>query len=99
MRILHPSSKTRGVSHMALPFTLKSILRPKKDYGNSNISSYKNIIFQKSSKRNQNPSRYYNSVINLKFQHQVKISSFKIPHIKIDLLSPRGQNPLSYYTL
>jgi hypothetical protein len=39
---------------MALPFTLKSILRQKKkNYGNSNISPCKNIIFKKSSKRNQ----------------------------------------------
>jgi hypothetical protein len=58
---------------MALPFTLKSILRQKKNYGNSNISPYKNIIFKKSSKRNPNPSRYYyNSVTNLKFQHKPK---------------------------
>jgi hypothetical protein len=42
---------------VALPFTLKRILRQKKNYGNSNISPSKNnIIFQKSSKRNQNPS-------------------------------------------
>ncbi len=82
----------RGVCHtVALPFTLKSILRKKKNYGNSTISQCKNIIFQKSSKRNQNPSRYYNSIItNLKFQHKPKISSFKNPHIKIDLLLPRG---------
>jgi hypothetical protein len=49
--------KTRGV---ALPFTLKkSIVRQKKNYGNSNISPRKNIIiFKKSSKKkNQNPSR------------------------------------------
>jgi hypothetical protein len=31
----------------ALPFTLKSILRQKKNYGNSNISPSKNIIFKK----------------------------------------------------
>jgi hypothetical protein len=49
---------------MALPFTFKSILRHKKNYGNSNISPCKNIIFKKSSERNQNPSRYYNSIIN-----------------------------------
>jgi hypothetical protein len=56
-----------------LPFTLKSILRQrKKNYGNSNISPYKNIIFQKSSKRNQNASRYCNPIINLKFQHKPK---------------------------
>jgi predicted translin family RNA/ssDNA-binding protein len=30
-----------------LPFTLKSILRQKKNYGNSNISQCKNIIFKK----------------------------------------------------
>jgi hypothetical protein len=43
-----------------------------------------------------------NSIItNLKFQPQAKISSFKNPHIKIDLLllPSKGQNPLSYYTL
>jgi hypothetical protein len=30
--------------------------KKKKNYGNSNISPSENIIFQKSSKRNQNPS-------------------------------------------
>jgi hypothetical protein len=40
----------QGVCHtVALPFTLKSILRQKKNYGNSNTSPCKNIIFQKSS--------------------------------------------------
>jgi hypothetical protein len=32
------------------------------NYENSNISPCNNIIFKKSSKRNQNPSRYYNSI-------------------------------------
>ncbi len=49
---------------------------------------------KKSSKINQNPSRYYyNSIItNLKFQHKPKLSSsFKFnPHIKID-------RPIIYY--
>ncbi len=51
------------VSTVILLFTLKSILRQKKkNYGNSNSSSCKNIIFKKKyRKRNQNPSRYYNS--------------------------------------
>ncbi len=40
---------------------------------------------KKSSKRNQNPSKHYNSITNLKFQHKARISSFKNPHIKIDL--------------
>jgi hypothetical protein len=59
----------------------------------------KNIILKKSSKRNQNLSRYHNYITNLKFQHKQKISSFKNPRIKIDLLLPRGQNHLRYYTL
>jgi hypothetical protein len=63
---------------VALPFTLKSILRQKKDYENSNISPCKNIIFTKSSKRNQNPSRYYNSITNLKFQDKPKYHLSKI---------------------
>jgi hypothetical protein len=35
------------------------------------------IIFKKSSKTNQNPSGYYNSVANLKFQHKPKMSFFQ----------------------
>jgi hypothetical protein len=57
---------------MALPFTLKCIFRQKKNYGKSNISPCKNIIFKKSPKRNQNPLRYYKSLTNLKFQHMPK---------------------------
>jgi hypothetical protein len=68
------------------------------------ISPCQNIpnLPKKSSKRNQNPSTYYNSITtDLKFQHERKMSSFKNPHIKkVDLLllllPSRGQNPLSY---
>jgi hypothetical protein len=42
------------------------------------------IIFKKSSKTYQKPSRYYNSITNLNFPTQAKISSFRNPHIKID---------------
>ncbi len=75
----------RGVSHCGIAIYIKIYIKEKKqNYGNSNISSCKNIIFKKFSKRNQNPSRYYyNSIItNLKLQHRHKISSFKNPHIK-----------------
>jgi hypothetical protein len=79
---------------VALPFKLKYILMQKKSYGNSYISPPSQIIiFKNSSKKNQNPSKYYNSIItNLKFQHKPKISSFKMPCIiKIGLLLlPRG---------
>jgi len=67
-----------GCHTVALPFTLKRTLRQKKNYGNSNISPCKNIIFKKSFKRNQNPSRYYNSITNLKFQHKPKYHLSKI---------------------
>jgi hypothetical protein len=71
----------QGVCHIvALPFTLKSILRQKKNYGNSNISSCKNIIFKKKipPPKNPNPSRYHNSITNLKFQHMPKSHLSKI---------------------
>jgi hypothetical protein len=83
--------KTRGcVTLCALPFTLlKSIWRQKKNYGNSNISpcmQQYNLPKKKSSKRNQNPSRYYyNSRTKSQVPRPAKISSFKNPH------------PLSYY--
>jgi hypothetical protein len=66
-------NKTRGVSHcgLAILFTLKGNLRQKKNYENSNISPCKNIIFKKSSKRNQNVSNY-NSITRVKFQQKPK---------------------------
>jgi hypothetical protein len=58
----------------------------------------KKKIFKRSSKIDQNPSRYYyNSIItNLKFQHKPKYhlskkSSYETRPITL------GQNPLSYY--
>jgi hypothetical protein len=64
----------QGVHHtMALPVTLKGILlRQKENDENSNIPPCKNIIFKKSSKRNQNPSNYNSTITNLKFQHKPK---------------------------
>jgi hypothetical protein len=67
------------VSHCGLAIYIKNYLNEKKNYGNSNISPCKNIIFKKSSKRNQNPSRYYyDSITNLKFQHKPKYHLSKI---------------------
>jgi hypothetical protein len=49
---LSGTGKNKGcVTLWALPFALKSILRQKKNYGNSNISPCKNILFKKSSKK------------------------------------------------
>jgi hypothetical protein len=53
---------------------------------------------KKKKKKNQNLLRYHNFIINLQVSTQAKISSFKNPRIKIDLL-PRGQYSLSYYII
>jgi hypothetical protein len=66
------------VSHCGLAVYIKKYLREKKNCGNSNISPCKNIIFKESSKRNQNPSRYYNHITNLKLQHKPKYHLSKI---------------------
>jgi len=91
--------KTRGVSHCGLAMYIKKYLKAKEELWKLKyFTMQKYINLQKSSKRNQNPSRYFNSITNLKFQTQAKISSVKNPYIKIELL-PRGHYPLSYYTL
>jgi hypothetical protein len=57
-----------GVSLCGLAIYIKKYLKAKeKNYGNlKNISPCKIIILKK--KKNQNPSRYYNSITNLKIQ-------------------------------
>jgi hypothetical protein len=66
------------VSHCNLAIYMKKYLKAKKKkYENSNISTCKNLIFKKSSKRNQNLSKYYNFVTNLKFQHKPKYIIFQ----------------------
>jgi hypothetical protein len=72
------SSDIRVCHIVALPFTLKGIWRQKQNYENSNISPCKNIFFKKSSKKSQNPSRFYNSITNLKFQYKPKYHLSKI---------------------
>jgi len=57
--------KKQGVCHtVALPFYIKKYLKAKEEeFMETQIFHHsKNIIFQKSSERNQNPSRYYYNV-------------------------------------
>jgi len=66
---------------VALAFTLrKYYLKAKEELWKlKNNSPCKNIlIFKISSKRNQNPSRYYNYGTNLEFQHKPKYHLSKI---------------------
>jgi hypothetical protein len=63
---------TRGVSHCGLAIYIKMCLKAREEnlMETQIFHDAKNIIFKKkkkSSKRNQNPSKYYNSVTNLKF--------------------------------
>jgi len=86
---LPKNQNKQGVCHnVHLPFTFKKYLKSKRRIMKTQIFHHAKIkSLKKSSKRNQNPSRfYYNSITNLKFQHKPKYHLFKNPHIKIDLL-------------
>jgi hypothetical protein len=61
------------MSHYGLAIYIKKYLMAKEE-----LWKLKNIIFKKSSKRNQNPSRYYNFITDLKFQHKPKYYLSKI---------------------
>ncbi len=77
------SKQTRGVSHYGLAIYLKSILRQKKNDGNSNISPCKNIIFKTSSGRNPKSikilERYNESISSLNTSQNISFqkSSYK----------------------
>jgi hypothetical protein len=71
--------KTRDVSHCSLAIHIKETLGKRRIMGNSNISPCKNIILEKNPlKKTKNPSRYYNFMTNLKFQHKPKYHLSKI---------------------
>jgi len=54
--------KTRGVSHYGLAIYIKKYLKAKEELWKfKNFHHVENIMLKKSSKRNQNPSSYYNS--------------------------------------
>jgi hypothetical protein len=46
------------LSHHGLAIYIKNYLKAKEELGKLKYTPCKNIIFKKSSKRNQNPSRY-----------------------------------------
>jgi hypothetical protein len=76
---------------MALPFTLKKYLKAKEEeLCKLKYFTMKKYNRQKIIKKTQIPSRYYNFIINLKFQHKPKYHLSKIPRVIIDLLLPRG---------
>jgi hypothetical protein len=50
--------KMKVCGTVALPFTFKSILRQNKNYGNSNISPCKSIVFQKNPLAQKKPNSF-----------------------------------------
>jgi hypothetical protein len=58
---------------VALPIYIKKYFKAKEELWKFKyFSMQKYIIFKKSSPNNQNPSRYYNSITNVKFEHKPK---------------------------
>ncbi len=66
------TEEIRGESHCGLAIYIKKCLKVKEK-----LWKLKYFTMQKS-KTNQNPSRYYNSITNLKFQHKPKYHLSKI---------------------
>jgi hypothetical protein len=65
---------------VALPFYIKKYLMAKEELWKLKCFTMQKYNLQKkqSSKRNQNPSRDYNSLINFKFQHKPKYDLSKV---------------------
>jgi hypothetical protein len=61
-----------GVSHYGLAIYIKKHRKAKEELWKLKYFTMQNIIFKQSSKRIQNPSKYFDSVTNLKFQHEPK---------------------------
>jgi len=68
----HPNKQTRCVSHCGLAIYIKTYRKVKQELWKLKHFTMKNVLVKKSSKENQNPSRYYNSTTNLKLQHKPK---------------------------
>jgi hypothetical protein len=68
------------VSYYGLAIYIKKYLKAKEELWKLKYFTMQKYNFQKisSKKRNQNPSRYYYSVTNLKFQHKPKYHLSKI---------------------
>ncbi len=65
MYVMSKMKEGRSVSHCGLAIYIEKYLKAKEEEKLRKlnyISACKNIIFRKSSKRNQNPSRYYNTL-------------------------------------
>jgi hypothetical protein len=63
----------QDVLHCGLAIDIKKNLKAKEELWKLKYFTIQKYNLQKKiSKRNQNPSKYYNSITNLKFQHKPK---------------------------
>jgi hypothetical protein len=68
-----------GVSHCGLAVYIKKYLKAKEELWNVKyFTMQKYNLKKKSCKRNQNSSRYHNSITNLEFHHEPKYHLKKI---------------------
>ncbi len=73
------TNKTRGVSHCSLAIYIKKYLKAKdKLWKFKYVTLQKYNLPKKCFNRDQNPSRYQNSITNFKFQHKPKYHLSKI---------------------
>jgi hypothetical protein len=70
---------TKAVSHSGLAIYIKKYLKAKEELWKFEyFTMQKYNLEKKSSKGNQNPSRYHNPITNLKFQHKPEYHLSKI---------------------
>jgi hypothetical protein len=87
------------VPHYVLAIYIKMYLKAKQELWKLKYFTMEKYNSSKILSKKPNSVKIVQLYNQSKVSTQAKISSFKNPHIKIDLLLPRGQNPLSYYTL
>jgi len=69
----HQTKCKQGLCHtVAFPFTLKKYLDSKEELWKLKYFTMQKNNLQKILEKKPNPSRYYNSITNLKFQHKPK---------------------------
>jgi len=72
--------ETRGVSHYGLAIYIKKYLKAKEELRKFKYFTMQTYNLQKNNslKGTKNPSRYHNSITNIKFQHKPKDHLSKI---------------------
>jgi hypothetical protein len=68
----------KRVSDHGLPIYIQTYSKAKQNLWKLKYFTMQDVIYNKSSTRNQHACRYYNSVTNLKFQHKPKYHLSKI---------------------